>query len=290
MIWGDALAAEAVVQDGGDDHVRIRGTRLDLAELVDRRLFDPAYAASLRAPLLGAQPFPHLVLDGWFNPRLLDLVHEEFDLFPSAELEANHTKRENTFRSRSTAFGPATSLYFSIVNAGWFVDLLSDATGVANLVPDAKLHGGGLHESRRGGSFHIHRDFDHHPRTGLYNEMVLLTYLNHDWDPQWNGALELWDATASRCVKRIQPEFGRSVLMRHGLGSFHGHVDPLAPPPGRTRRSLGAYYYSNRLRRVDLEERHSTYLVNDRADRAKLLLKGLTPPLLWRALQNLSSR
>ncbi|HEX3140811.1 MAG TPA: 2OG-Fe(II) oxygenase, partial [Rhizobacter sp.] len=205
MIWGDALVASSDVQGGGADHIRIRGTRLDLAELVDRRLFDPAYVASLRAPLLGAQPFPHLVLDGWFNPELLTLVREEFDLFPSAALEANHTKREKTYRSRSTSFGPATSLYYSIVNAGWFVDLLAEATGVPGLVPDANLHGGGLHESRHGGSFDIHRDFDHHPRTGLYNEMVLLTYLNRDWNPAWNGALELWDPTASRCVKRIQP-------------------------------------------------------------------------------------
>jgi len=291
MIWGEALQAMARdAQRGEPDHIFIRGTKLDLTELVDRRLFDPAYVATQRAALLGAQPFPHLVLETWFNPTLLALVHEEFDLFPSAELAANHTKRERTYRSRSTSFGPATNLYFSIVNAGWFVGLLSAVSGVDSLVPDTSLHGGGLHESRLGGSFHVHRDFDHHPTTGLYNEMVLLTYLNRDWQPEWEGALELWDPAAERCMKKIQPEFGRTVLMRHGLTSFHGHVAPLKPPPGRTRRSLGAYYYSNRVARADRDEKLSTYLVNDRLDRVKLVLKGLTPPLVWRALQNLSSR
>ncbi|MEO8154874.1 MAG: 2OG-Fe(II) oxygenase [Rhizobacter sp.] len=270
------------------DHICIRGHQLPLADLVDRRLFDPVHLAALRHQLLNAEPYAHLEVSDWFNASLLELVHEEFDLYPQADLQAVHTKRESTFRSQAAAFGPATSLYFSIVNAGWFVNLLSSVSGVSALVPDPGLHGGGLHESREGGRFHVHRDFDRHPRTGLCNEMVLLTYLNKGWDASWHGELELWDASSARCVKTIAPEFGRTVLLRNSPISFHGHVAPLTPPAGRTRRSLGAYYYSNRFPLAEQGHRPTVFMTHDRVDRMKLVLKNLVPPILWQAIKRVA--
>lgn len=290
MIWSQAQPVpEAIAPLETNDHVTIRGRRLPLAELVDSRLFDPGYLTWMRESLACAQPFAHLVVDGWFNPTLLELVHEEFDLYP-AGLQSVHTKRERTYRSQALGFGPATNLYFSIVNGGWFVEMLSNITNTPALMADPSLYGGGLHESRHGGTFAIHRDFDHHPRNGLYNEMVLLTYLNKEWQPEWNGALELWDATATRAVKDVLPEFGRSVVLLHGRTSYHGHVKPLQPPSGITRRSLGAYYYSNRLGRAEQGMRPTNFLLNDSVDRAKLLMKNITPPVLWHAIKRLVSR
>ena len=282
--------AERTAADPHPDHINIRGHRLVLADLVDHRLFDADHLAGLRDQFNAAQPYPHLVVSDWFNPKLLELAQEEFDLYARSELRQVHTKRESTFRSQAVEFGPACTLYFSIVNAGWFVNLLSEVTGVAALVPDPGMHGGGLHETRAGGRFQIHRDFDRHPRTGLFNEMVLLTYLNKAWDPSWEGALELWDAKLTRCITTIQPEFGRTVIMRNGPLNFHGHVAALKPPPGRTRRSLGAYYYSNRLPVTEQGHRPTVFLMNDRVDRLKLLLKDLVPPLLWQAIKRITDR
>ena len=61
------------------------------------------------------------------------------------------------------------------------------------LLPDPKLFGGGLHESRTGATFAVHRDFNRHRHLGLKNEMVFITYLNKGWDPDWGSGLELWD-------------------------------------------------------------------------------------------------
>ena len=158
------------------------------------------------------------------------------------------------------------------------------------LLPDPHLHGGGLHEAREGGRFQIHRDFDRHPRTGLCNEMVLLTYLNRQWDPAWQGALELWDAASSRCVKTIQPEFGRTLLLPNSPISFHGHEAPLTPPAGRTRRSLGSYYYSNRFPLAEQGHRPTIFLKHDHADRFQQVLKSLVPPVLWQAIKRASKR
>ncbi len=97
---------------------------------------------------------------------------------------------------------------------------LSLLTEVDELLVDTHLYGGGLHEIKPGGRFGIHRDFDRHIRSGLHNEMVMITYLNKSWQPEWNGALELWDPTATRCVTSVEPEFGRTILMRHGPVAF----------------------------------------------------------------------
>lgn len=287
---GKREAPSGIDLDPTHDHISIRGRRLALADLVDRRLFDANHLIALREQLVSAKPYPHLVVSGWFDVTLLQLVHEEFDLYPEADLQPVHTKRESTYRSQATRFGPATTLYFGIVNAGWFVELLSALTGVAALLPDPHLHGGGLHESREGGRFQIHRDFDRHPRTGLCNEMVLLTYLNRQWDPAWQGALELWDVASSRCVKTVQPEFGRTLLLPNSPISFHGHEAPLTPPAGRTRRSLGSYYYSNRFPLAEQGHRPTIFLKHDHADRFQQVLKSLVPPVLWQAIKRASKR
>ena len=91
----------------------------------------------------------------------------------------------------------------------------------------------------------MHRDFNFHHETMLTKALVLLTYLNRDWKPEYCGALELWDGERNQRIKKVEPVFGRSILFRHSDRSFHGHPTPLAPPPGRTRRWLASYYYMN---------------------------------------------
>ena len=274
------------------DHVVIRGRRLDLDRHVDPKLFDPAYVAKLSQQLRHAKPYPHLVVDGWFNPALLDLVREEFDLLDKANWKVFRNEQELTHRSEPhTRLGPASEIYFSIVNSGWFLDLISAITGQEDLLPDPKLLGGGLHETRSGGKFGFHRDFDLHAHYGLTNKMVFITYLNRDWDPTWGTALEIWDADAGASVRAIPPEFGTSVILLHGPKSFHGHPEPMAAPPGQTRRSIAVYYYQNpssvqmRVKRIS-----SVFLVAHRSEPLRYVARRLLPPILLDAIKKLVSR
>ncbi|HEX6704298.1 MAG TPA: 2OG-Fe(II) oxygenase [Albitalea sp.] len=274
------------------DHVCIRGVSLPLDRLVDPRRLAPESVATLHRDFTGAAPFPHLVLDGLFDPTLLDLVAQEFDLLDPVHwrrsLDGHH---EQTLRSQPAApLGHAAELYFGVLNSGWFVRFLQSATGVDNLIPDAQLDNGGFHEAQRGGRFRIHTDFNKHARTGLANEMVLITYLNRDWDPAWGGALELWSAKPRECVRRIEPVFGRTVLMQHGAQSFHGHPTPLELPPGRTRRSVAAYFYSHRPEQAGVRP-HSTQFMDTSVLRwLRIGARELTPPLVWKAVKRLAGR
>ena len=274
------------------DHFCIRNTQLAWSDLVEPRLFDADVVHDLHERLRTARPFEHLVADNWFNPTLLELIHEEFDLFGDSGWREMHSHHEHTMRSAQHArFGPATQLYFAIVNSGWFVDLLAAVSGVDDLIPDPLLHGGGMHETRAGGGFGIHRDFDRHVRHGLSNRMVFISYLNKGWDPSWDGALELWDSASSGCVTSIEPEFGRSLLLKHGPCSYHGHPRPLKVPNGRVRRSVAAYYYTNPAA-ADLrdDEVRSRFLFKRPTDGVKRLAKLVTPPIVWLGLKKIVRR
>lgn len=278
------------------DYVDIRGRRLALAQLVDPRIFDDAFIGSLRLKFHHAAPYPHLRMEGLFNPTLLELVFEEFDLFPGESWQVFNNHHERTFRSVPGArMGPASELYFSIVNSGYFVDFLSRITGERELIVDQKLFGGGLHESRNDGRFGVHRDFERHDQTGLRNEMVLLTYLNKNWNRDWGGELELWDHQAKECVTRVAPDFGVSLLMKNGPHHFHGHPNPLRMPEGRLRRSLGTYYYAN-PEAVEQGSRGTTTtflharLPHSLKSSATRLAKRWTPPAIWDAARKIKRR
>ena len=276
-----------------DDQVVIRGRRLPLGELVDSKLFDPAHVDTLRQQVATATPYRHLVADGWFNPELLELAHEEFSVLHDNQWTEWASHYQKIYRSPpKQALGPATTLYFSLVNSGWFVELLSYVMDVPQLMADAQLFGGGLHESRTGGRFSIHRDFDRHPQTGLQNEMSMMTYLNKGWDPAWGGALELWDGEKKQALRHIQPEFNRIAVVSHGPVSFHGHPEPMKLPDGVTRRSLSSYYYSNRSAPgLQVEPPQSTqFLIWKKSERLREAARNVAPPILWNALKRAFDR
>jgi hypothetical protein len=282
----------APVPARGADSVTIRGVRLELEGLVDRSMLTPAGIRKLREAMGAARPYPHLVIDGLFRPELLDLVREEFDLAGEATWQLVRTNHEKTRRSRAGAvFGPASAVYFGIVNSGWFVDVLGALAGVDDLIADPKLYNGGLHETRSGGSFDVHRDFDRHVRHGFHNAMAFITYLNRDWDEAWGGSLELWETEPRRCTREIAPQLGRSLLLRHGPATFHGYSRPIAAPPGQVRRSVASYYYVHDASERDRAlRRPSEFLFPDWFDGVKRGAQRFLPPIVWDALKGLARR
>jgi Rps23 Pro-64 3,4-dihydroxylase Tpa1-like proline 4-hydroxylase len=292
------------------NHVKIRGRRLNLGELFACDLTSPNHIAEQRVAFCSNKPFEHIVIDGLFNEQLLSLIEEEFPATAASGWRHVSGRFESTYRSKSDAdLGPAAQIYFNLVNSTSFVGYLSAITGIPDLITDHTLLGGGLHESRAGGRFAVHRDFNYHPKTMLANTLVLITYLNRNWRPEYGGALELWDGKLDQKVIEIAPVFGRSILFRNSDRSFHGHPTPLTPPPGRSRRSVCSYYYLNDLadyRRLNsrsslfldelrkqsswmqaqhkLAEFHAMGVMN----RVKCIARGLTPPLFWWGCQALS--
>ena len=179
--------------------------------------------------------------------------------------------------------------YFNLISSGRFVQFLQAVTGIAGLLPDPMLRGGGMHQSQPGGKFHMHLDFEKHPVSMLDNRMVFITYLNRGWQPEWGGNLELWDIDTQKKVNEVVPVFGRSVLFCHSDRSLHGHPHPLSPPDGRPRRSLAAYFYSNGREDGLAASRYTTYFAPPQVDPVRAAVgkaaRAVTPPILYDAVR-----
>src|SRR5205085_6755926 len=116
-----------------------------------------------------------------------------------------------------------------------------------------------------------------------------LLYLNRDWREDYEGQLELWDETMTRCRQRILPIFNRCVIFNTTSSSFHGHPVPLACPEGMTRKSIALYYYTSNASSEGEPTSHGT-LFQIRPSRAKRAVRQLLPPLFLDALRSVRSR
>jgi Rps23 Pro-64 3,4-dihydroxylase Tpa1-like proline 4-hydroxylase len=288
VFWRE-LEVLADCDGGGTDFLSIRGRRIYLDKLWDERRLSGLDRRGLKGEFLNALPFPHLSIDSLFDEKLLELIVEEFDGMTAADWGHSKSANQSTRRSHlSPALGSASQQYFNTIYSSHFLEFLCDITGSAGLVPDPTLFGGGLHESRTGDWFGVHVDFTHHGATLLNNELVLITYLNRGWRDEYGGSLELWDADAKACVKTILPLFGRTVIMKHGVRSLHGHTRPVNAPHGRSRRSLASYYYRRGPERSggDAAGRRSAFLTPRTTIGvvSKSIVRQICPPILLSAV------
>ncbi len=198
-----------------------------------------------------AKPFPWLVVDNFLTPGSAAQLASGFEAVmqrgnkdPNAPKKHTHVLRKRGMLHRAM-MEPDHRALFEELASERFVKLMSDITGIVPLYADPELNGGGLHEIFPGGYLNVHTDFNIHPTSGRHRRLNILIYLNEAWQPEWNGALELWPQDMSGCAASILPLAGRMALFETSEISFHGHPQPLACPPGVTRKSLAAYYYSD---------------------------------------------
>jgi hypothetical protein len=211
-----------------------------------------------------ANPFPHIVLDDFFAPEALGLVHDEFPRLDAASGDIKRFDDPNQLKLASTGeaqFGPHTRAFMHFLNSLPFLSFLGALTGIRALMSDPYFEGGGLHEIKSGGYLKIHADFNKHRVTGLDRRLNVLVYLNRDWQDDWGGHLELWDREMKAAEVRTLPVYNRMVVFTTTSDSYHGHPEPVRCPPERSRRSLALYYYTlGRPEEAQLPggKRHST--------------------------------
>lgn len=201
-----------------------------------------------------AAPYPHAVLEDLFSPALLDDLRRHI---PSPDDSDVPWRRIHAQKSGSDmqvgklGLGQDGALpgpirdFIHELNSAPFLAFLERLTGIANLIPDPRLRGGGIHQVLRGGLLGVHADFTRHRNYDIDRRLNLLVFLNHDWQDKYGGHLELWTRDMSRCARSIRPNFGRCVLFNTDDDSFHGHPQALKCPPGITRKSIALYYYTH---------------------------------------------
>jgi 2OG-Fe(II) oxygenase superfamily len=195
-----------------------------------------------------ASPYPHLVMDDFFNPRCLDRICAEWPDPAAQDLGVYNddtyvvNKKATTYR---TTIGHYTNFVLHRLCEPRFLEALERVTGIDGLIPDPYRRGGGLQFTTIGGQLAIHADFNKHFKYDLDRRLNLIVYLNHGWLPENGGCLELWDKEMNQCQRNIVPVFNRMVLFSTSKFSYHGHPTPVMGPRSLQRRSIAVYYYSN---------------------------------------------
>lgn len=199
----------------------------------------------LRTRFFEATPWPHLVLPGLFDESVLDDVVTEIRAANGTGMRADTSRRVTKRETADVAsVGPATRRMFAAFDSDAFVRFIADVADVPDLSSDPTHLHAGVHETTAGGRSLIHVDFETHRDTGLFHVVNVLLYLNRGWEAEWGGQLELWPDDMRALGRRIEPEFNSLVIFRTHHATPHGLPNPVAAPPGQSRMSLAAYFYS----------------------------------------------
>jgi len=270
-----------------------------IKDFINIKYIDPI---KLRDKYLFAKPFPHIVLDNFFNENILNSVLNEFPnrQNKTGDLYGDLTSFEfNKKRSRNGigSLPPSTYQLVSLLNSDKFLIYLRTLTGIKeHLISDPYLSGGGFHETKNGGFLKIHVDFNKHLKLNLDRRINLLIYLNKNWNDDWGGKLELYDHNdMSKAALSVSPKFNNVVIFNTNSFSYHGHPDPLTCPEKETRKSLALYYFSSGRPKEEITGVHSTIFKNRDGEvfkyKFKLLIKknlyDWVPPIVLRNIRKL---
>ena len=214
-----------------------------------------------------AQPFPHIVVDNFLPPSLLNGVIDDFRNYNNWGWDNSNYSKDHQVKKffspwnndGDTTLPINTKLILNYFNSPDVINMLEELTGIKGLIADPTLLGGGMHKIDSGGKLSIHADSRKHAISGNYRRLNLLVYLNKDWNKEWGGSLQLWDKDMTTMVQDIQPLFNRVVIFNTGADTYHGHPHPLNTPNGMSRISLALYYYTKE--NPDTEENSVTSAV-----------------------------
>jgi hypothetical protein len=199
----------------------------------------------LAATYRSNRPFPHLVFDEFLVPRAaLEAARD----FPGDDdqhwTRYRHINENKAHTDHWDDFPPTIAAIVREMNSPRFLALLSKVTGIEGLRADPDIEGGGMHQSWQGGFLNVHTDFTMHRKNPTWRRRCnLILYMNEDWNPDWGGALQLWDSRMKNNTETVPCLLNRAVLFNTPK-ALHGFPDPLVCPEDRSRKSVQWYYYT----------------------------------------------
>src|SRR5512141_1995020 len=122
-------------------------------DAVDKR------GADLSADYKAAKPFPHIVIDDFLPPELLEACIKHLEAAAGKD-GVRFDREHERFKSQ---FNPdllsqdLRALFYSF-NSRPFIKVLENITGIKGLIPDPFFLGAGFHETATGGHLSVHAD------------------------------------------------------------------------------------------------------------------------------------
>ncbi len=210
----------------------------------------PAYRDSWKS----RGDFPYLVMENFFEERVLDRVLEDFpDLdTPGVTWKQWSNEHEHKFVAHNhLGLSTYTRFLMMELNSLPMLEFITAITGQKALVSDPYFQGAGLTLVPPVGFLNMHADFNANRFSDLHRRFNLIVYLNRDWRDGYHGELVIQDETNPATTVSVTPKFNTMVLFPTLNRVLHGHPEPLACPPGMSRKSLSVYYFSMGLPREE---------------------------------------
>ena len=226
-------------------HPQVHTTRSvdGIAALLAKHVNIPTNISELSFQYQHAKPFPHLVIDGLFPETLLEPLLEEVQGMGHSQwlqIEQEGLERVSRMRSGVELETGGTRLA-NIMHSPAFLYLISELTGIWQLIPDPYMQGGGHAVMHRGDYFSIHSDRSVAYETGLTRRLAMIVFLNKSWQSGYGGQLELWNHDGITPEVSIEPLFNRTVIFEVAHPNYHGVPAPLSSPSDRKRQSFLVY-------------------------------------------------
>lgn len=210
-------------------------------------LLNPIDVVSMKKHMATVEPFPHFCIDNFLKEEFAEEVFQSFPSFNEAQLLGKEFSAVNEKRkvqiTDQTKFPPAIKRLSDLLASEEFLSMWSEITGIPDLIADADLRGGGIHETNTGGHLDVHVDFNFVKDKEVHRRLNILIYFNKEWKEEYGGYLDIWDKDVKQRYGYFEPKFNRACGFVTSDISYHG-VTPITCPQGVTRKSFATYYYT----------------------------------------------
>jgi hypothetical protein len=237
----------------------------NLNDVIDPTLTDQA--GQLRTLFDRAKPFRYLCIDGFFTDAAANQALADFPSF-KAENAVNEfgVVGGKAVETKLRDISPFYKNLYERLCSRQFLDLMSDITGIPDLLPDPELFGGGTHENRNGQGLDPHVDFNRMRDLSAFRRLNLLVYLNPGWKAEWGGCIELHSDPRNPeadHVTALAPIFNRAVIFETSEISWHGFPKIRLPADQKhlSRKSISIYLYTKTRPAAEIAPPHATFYV-----------------------------
>ena len=193
-----------------------------------------------------AKPYPHLVLDDFFDRKAADDFFERskrLEKWVDTHTHCDNPKIANRLVADYSDISRELKVLVEFFQGSQILSFVSKLLGVDVFCDPGQLRGGGLQRAVDGAFLNVHLDNCWNPKLEAWTVANSLYYLSTDWREEFNGHLELWDQT--KCVKKIPPTRNTCVICINNDVSYHGYPQPVQTNDDKSyRQALVIFYYS----------------------------------------------
>jgi hypothetical protein len=204
-----------------------------------------------------AEPFEHIIIPNFLNNNYANNISDNFpNNYETWHKYCNPLEVKYSFDNINELHEDLKN-YFYLLSTDKMVQKMAKITNIPNLTYDDYLHGAGLHSHTRNGKLNMHLDYEKHPISGLQRRLNIILYMNKEWNPEWNGATELWNENMTKCITKSDVKFNTAIIFKTNEISWHGVPDKILCPENVYRKTLAYYYMS------PLENKENKYKIGN---------------------------